>query len=207
MQDETSKIDALLADLRRSDHAADASHQLAQIRDERALSGLVSALDDPQPVVRTYAALGLAEAGEPRHTERLAALLQDPDLGVRSSAAFALGKVGHPGAIDALSAALHASLDLDAHLCRQLVIALADLGGEAAVEPLFHALKSGFPQVRIVAAEHLGDVGTGQTVEQLKEYMQSDKDDAVRKSLMEAINTIISRHTRLERTNGQSPAK
>jgi HEAT repeat protein len=208
MQDQISKIDALLAELRNPDHAADASHQLTQIRDERVLSGLVSALDDPQPVVRTYAALGLADAGDPRHTKRLAALLQDPDLGVRSSAAFALGKVGHPGgALDALSAALRASLDLDAHLCRQLIIALADLGGEAAIEPLLHALKSSFPQVRIVATEHLGDVGTEQTVGQLKEYMQHENDDAVRKSLLEAINNIISRHISPDQTNGQPPAK
>jgi HEAT repeat protein len=90
MQEHVSEVDSLLRELTNPEHAADASHKLAQIGGERVLSGLVAALTDPQPVVRTYAAMALAEAGDPRHTENLVALLRDSDLGVRSSAAFAL---------------------------------------------------------------------------------------------------------------------
>jgi HEAT repeat protein len=190
MQDQGRTIDALLADLRDPERAADASYRLARSGDDRALSGLLSALDDAQPSVRTYAALALAEAGDSKHIQRLVALLRDPDIGVRSSAAFALGKVGDQSALDGLSEALEVSLDLDQHLCRQLILAIADVGGEASVKQLLRALDSSFPQIRVLAAEHLGQVGNYQTAAQLKRHLEREEDREVRNSLIEAIRKL-----------------
>jgi hypothetical protein len=65
-------------------------------------------IDDPDPAVRSAAARGLANHGEPRHTPLLTAALSDGDPMVRLEAARGLQRLHDPAAVTPLLVALRA---------------------------------------------------------------------------------------------------
>src|SRR5512135_3659139 len=114
-------IEHLLRQLIDEKTAAGAAFQLAEIDDERALSGLTTALKNDNPVVRNFALMGLADKGDTGAIPGILDRLNDPEIYVRATAAFALGRLRDSSCIPVLEASLKESINIDAHLCRQLM--------------------------------------------------------------------------------------
>lgn len=75
---------------------------------------LASALDDPEPIVRRSAALGLQRIHEPSATERLLQLIDptiEPDQNVRVEAALALGQYAQSDVVVGLVASLRSDTE------------------------------------------------------------------------------------------------
>jgi hypothetical protein len=193
VQVEQSEIDRLLGELRNEETAVNAAFALSEIKDERVVEGLLLALDDPRPLVRNYAIFALAELASPQAIRPIARLLRDPDLGVRVRAAEALSRIGDSGVLPDLAEALVASLEVDAHLCRQLIVALADVGGAKAVDLILPAFQSSIPEVRAVAARFLGYVGDRQTITALQDVLRTESNEAVRAAVRDAMDIIAAR--------------
>lgn len=75
--------------------------------DERAFNLLLSALRDPEALIRTEAAAALGKLNQPAALEGLYACLQDADLQVRQASVSSLGKLRCLDAIPHLEAALN----------------------------------------------------------------------------------------------------
>jgi HEAT repeat protein len=97
---------------------------------ERALEALGSA----EAAVRVQGLMSIAEHRLQVPVERLHRALTDADASVRAAAAFALSKVGGTSSIEPLHAAWSLSGPAEPHLRRQLLIALGEVGGAAALE-------------------------------------------------------------------------
>lgn len=67
---------------------------------------LAALLTDPEPLVRSRAAMAIGRTGSPEAPALLQAALADPEDGVRGSAAFGLGLLASRDAVPALQAAL-----------------------------------------------------------------------------------------------------
>lgn len=87
-------------------------HVAQEKSDERSCSLLVSALTDPEAMIRAEAASALGQINYPQSIPHLTLALQDADLDVRKAAINSLGKSGAPQAVDALKAALNDELDV-----------------------------------------------------------------------------------------------
>ncbi len=183
-------LDELLQALRAAETTGDAALALAAIHDPRVVDALLAALQDAQPLVRNFAAFALGEQGDPRAVAPLAALLTDPDPGVRARAAEALGRLGDASVLPQLAEALQTAQTQDAHLALQIIVAIADLGGHAAVGLLLPALASPLAAVRKYAAHFLGYIGDHQTAELLRARLAEENDVEVRSELEEAVTYI-----------------
>lgn len=82
------------------------AHVAQEQSDEKSCNVLVSALTDPEPVIRTEAASALGQLNYPPSIPHLILALQDPDVEVRKAAVSSLGKVGDRSVIEPLQAAL-----------------------------------------------------------------------------------------------------
>jgi len=91
---------------------ATAAAGLRMLGDKRAVSALLAACGDSEPIVRGEAARALGALGGPKEVPALArALREDREANVRLEAAYALTRIGGENALPALVAALD---DLDA---------------------------------------------------------------------------------------------
>lgn len=81
-------------------------HVAQEQSDEKSCSILVSALTDPESIIRTEAAAALAQVDYPPAIPHLILALQDSDLDVRKAAINALGKMGNLGMIEHLECLL-----------------------------------------------------------------------------------------------------
>jgi hypothetical protein len=110
-----------------------------------ALADLGRSLEDPDPILRGLAAIGLRDAGPEAvsELEALRAALRDPDVNVRTMAANAIAAIG-PSAAPAVSDLDAAIVDLeeDVQVLRASASALGSIGPEAA---------SALPNLRILA--------------------------------------------------------
>ncbi len=111
------------------------------------ISGLATALSDPDPVIRGLAAIELRGKGSAATPalDALAAKLKDPDVIVRMMSANAIGAMGREAAsaVPALSAACAVETEVT-HVLRACAAALGDIGRPAA---------SALPVLRKLAAE------------------------------------------------------
>lgn len=82
------------------------AHVAQEQSDEKSCNVLVSALTDPEAVIRTEAASALGQLNYPPAIPQLILALQDPDVEVRKAAVSSLGKVGDRSVIEPLQAAL-----------------------------------------------------------------------------------------------------
>ncbi len=135
--------------------AADA---LAGIGDVRAVNLLSGALKSSNVEVRAAAAVGLGRTGSLRSVEPLVACLEDRDSGVRKAAAGALERRRWKPATSRQEL-LHALAQCNAE---RIVKA-----GEAATGPLIDALRDGGAEVRKMAADLLGRVGSPEAAKAL----------------------------------------
>lgn len=183
------KIDRLLVEIRSESRSTciDAAFQLSKIKDQYVVASLVNVLGDPKPLVRSFAAFALGEVGSSKECVPLGSLLNDPDIGVRVRAASALGKIGDATCAPMLADALRASMDVDAHLCRQIIVALADIGETSAVEFIVPALQSRLPEVRAIAAHFLGYLGNLKSKPYLNEALKHERDASALKAIESAL--------------------
>ncbi len=77
-------------------------HVAQEQSDEKSCNLLVSALTDPEAIIRAEAATALAQVNYPPAVSHLILALQDVDLDVRKAAINSLGKMGNPIALESL---------------------------------------------------------------------------------------------------------
>ncbi len=126
-----------------------------------AVSGLIKALGDKDPLVRGEAALALA-AIDPKSNavaSALASALADADYGVRNNVARALGQCG-PAAKSAIPALEKALKDAKKEVRRTAALALGGIGKDA-VAALGKAVTADDQLVRKYAARALSGAGEG----------------------------------------------
>ena len=175
-------VDTLMSTLRSGDSHKRrvAAQALGVTRDPRAIPSLIKTLADAEKNVRSAAAEALGYIGDPtreildtnlewrfsprpgvigredsRVVKSLIGALEDSESSVRFSAARALGYVGDPDAVEALIT----NLGRTDSGTPAAAIALAEIGGLRAVEPLVAAI-SAPPRgnIRLRAVEALGDL-------------------------------------------------
>ncbi|MBI3945046.1 MAG: HEAT repeat domain-containing protein, partial [Armatimonadetes bacterium] len=132
-----------------------AAGALGSIGDAQSLDPLATALNDPDPGVRSLSAEALGRIGDALAVAPLAAALNDADASVRRSAAEALGKIGAPAA-QALISALG---DAGADVRRVAAEGLGGIRDGGAVDALIAALQDAAQPVRMAAATALGKTG------------------------------------------------
>jgi len=167
-----------------------ASAILASIADERVLDSLLSALRNPDWIVRMHATKAVGRIKHPRSIDPLIVLLHDrvkavreqassalasigeaaipaliqmlghQDWLVRLHAVEALGRTGSPTAVEPLLATLRH--DSDSAVREDAVRALGEIGHPRAVEGLMAVLKE--PRLRTLAVEALGRIGDRRAV-------------------------------------------
>jgi HEAT repeat protein len=183
------------------------------------LSGLISALQDPDPLTRRRAVEELGQIGGDEAAGALVLMLKDPDDTVRALAAYALAAIGADavepvtrylaswrGPIDAVVPALlgvlrsERGLDfLTAHLAdpepatrAAIASALGCIDGDRALPPLLELLRDMVDEVRIAAARALSDVQSPAAADALIDEM-ADENPVVRVAVVEALGRINSR--------------
>jgi len=82
-------------------------HVAQERSDEKSCSILVSALTDPEAIIRTEAAAALGQVDYPAAIPHLILALQDSDLDVRKAAINSLGKIGNSNVLETLQPLLN----------------------------------------------------------------------------------------------------
>jgi len=183
-------LDELLNQLTHEKTAAEAAFRLAEIPDQRAFDGLINAIKNENSYIRNSAVVGLADRRDSKAVPFILDMLNDADIGVRASAAFALGKLCNSDCIPNLSTCLRDSINVDAHLCRQLIVALTDICGDECATIIAIGLESSIPTVRSTTAEFLGQIDDEAIVIKLSECLLSETDQEVRKIIQEALSDL-----------------
>jgi len=174
---ETRNVQGLILALKNKDPTVqyDAAEALGDIRDNRAVEPLVTALkNDEFSGVRWKAAEALSKIGAPAVEALIGALRHDDD-DVRWKAAVALGEIGDPRAIEPLIIQL---CDEDRFVKSHAALALGTIG-EPAVNPLLRALSEGDGNLRWGAAIALGKIRDPRAIEPLIRAL-ADKYENVR---------------------------
>ena len=120
----------------------------------RALPSIVLLSKDPDPEVRLFSANILCEIRDPASLPVLFRLMKDGDINVRAAAAEATGKTGDGRSLRALKEALSD----DAWVATAAVMAIGDIGGEAALGVLYGCLENhNYREIAIAALEKAGN--------------------------------------------------
>ncbi|MEO1208922.1 MAG: HEAT repeat domain-containing protein [Cyanobacteria bacterium J06638_20] len=93
-------------------------HVAQEKSDEKSCQLLISALTDPEPLIRTEAAAVLGQINYPDCVPHLILALQDSEVDVRKAAINSLGKIGDEQAMAALQLALKDDLEVIRTLAR-----------------------------------------------------------------------------------------
>ena len=88
------------------------AHVAQEQSDEKSCNVLVSALTDPESLIRTEAASALGQVNYPPATPHLILALQDADGDVRKAAVSSLGKLGDRAVIEPLQSALNDEIEV-----------------------------------------------------------------------------------------------
>jgi HEAT repeat protein len=150
---------------------ASAAQALARLdtRDARAIPPLVTALADPHPWVRYFAARALGAQGAQDAVDALTGLAFDDPAGhVRISAIDALGSIASERAVPALAALAQIEGDDETERSKAAIQALGAIGGEAVWDPLRAALRSEHDERRASAVEALGKLGGPEAIDLLQ---------------------------------------
>jgi HEAT repeat protein len=137
-----------------------AAISLGELGDKRSVPALKEALSDPNPVVQAAVLSALLRIGEPLQSlmDTVNRLLQQQDPGIRSAAAKALGRAEGKScdlAIDVLSDMLSDPIPRPRIAA---VRSLGQIGGDAVIPILKHALHDEDDAVRATAGGALGRV-------------------------------------------------
>ncbi|WP_442938088.1 HEAT repeat domain-containing protein [Nostoc sp.] len=82
-------------------------HVAQEQSDEKSCNLLISALTDPEALIRTEAAAALGQVNYPPSVPHLILAIQDTDLDVRKAAITSLGKIGDRSALESLQPLLN----------------------------------------------------------------------------------------------------
>jgi len=118
-------------------------------------------LKNENPRQRELAARELADYAGPNTPGLLLGLLEDNDVGVRCAAVVTLGKLKDQRTLDAILGRLPYD--------RAAAMSALEAYGPGAEKPVLSLLKNGNPDMRIVAAEILGSIGTKESIPALHE--------------------------------------
>jgi HEAT repeat protein/cyclophilin family peptidyl-prolyl cis-trans isomerase len=152
---------------------------------------LFALLEDPDPALRSRAALALARLKPPAVAARLVPLLSDPDPAVRRQSAFALGQSGDSLAVRPL---VTATADSAAQVAAEAAFALGRLGGRAAGDHLT-ALIARLPdeewpsgaRIQAAAAQGLARMADSTRVPSLVAALAAGRPAGVTANLIEAL--------------------
>ena len=159
------------------------------------LGDLINALKDKDANVRLKAAEALGKLADSRAIDPLIeALKNDADWEIRDMAAWALGQINDPRSTDPLS---YASVkDADWHVREEAYDALQKntVGGNKvdarSVDPIIGALNDEDNDVRLRAAEALGQLKNATAVDSLIESLKNDADWEIRDMAAWALGQI-----------------
>ncbi len=160
---------------------------LLQAQDSRqyAAGALEAGTLSPEPIVRRMAALSLGRIGDLRGTALLIPMLQDQDSTVHPTVAFALGLLRDTAAVAALSDRLTSMPAPTLETAREVVNALARIGGPAAADLVTRVLTNTanlsvaqYPEVLVrQAAVESWRLGALSPTRQLIALAQTDDDE------------------------------
>jgi HEAT repeat protein len=120
---------------------------------------------------------------------KLIAGLKSPDRGERFQSAYRIGQMG-PQAARAVIPLVDALLDGDKHVRKMAVVALGDIGAEAApaVAALGRILRNDPEEtVRRRAAVALGEIGALEAIDVLEDACSADESDEVREAAVDSL--------------------
>ena len=160
----------------------------ADTLNEKALSALIEALNDPEPSVREQAISVLGAFRYEPAAESFIQSLSDTEPFIREQAAWALGMLRAERAIEPLRAALG---DEDASVREQAAWALGMIRDERGIEPLLVAARDTEPKVREQAVWSLGMIQDERAAEALAAALK-DEDPDVREQAAWALGMIRS---------------
>jgi HEAT repeat protein len=134
--------------------------------------------------------MGLPQSANPEHSlPKLIAGLKSPDWAERFQAAYLLGQL-EPQAALAVNPLVDTLLDGDMHVRKMAVVALGDIGAEAApaVSALGRILRNDPEEtVRRRAAVALGEIGAQEAIAVLEDACSQDESDEVREVAVDAL--------------------
>jgi len=160
---------------------------LLQSEDSRlwAATTLEAGTLSPEPMVRRIAAMAIGRIGDLRGTALLVPMLQDQDSSIHTVAAFALGLLRDTAAVAPLVTRLSAMPAPTLETAREIVTALAKIGGPTASELLARILNNTanltvtrFPEVLVrQAAIESWRLGESSPTRQLIALAQTEDDE------------------------------
>ncbi|MDD3566085.1 MAG: HEAT repeat domain-containing protein [Methanothrix sp.] len=177
-----------------------AASDLGDFGDPKAVAPLIEALKDERPVVQLWAASSLVKLGKAEYFNRITAMLDNGDPYLYSEVIMALGETGDPRAIDPLIEAFNYAdtgdcrAELPDFECRLVymyaVFGLVGFDDPRVVAPLTDVLRDGASELRVSAAQALGNIGDPQAIGALTYVAQKDGDPKVREAAKEALEKI-----------------
>lgn len=211
-------LDLLLAALREDPSREvrwQAAIELEALKDGRAVPGLIAALKDWDPLVRTGAAEALKGIPDPRAVQSLIRASRDSDTSVRRAAAEGLGLIGDKAAVKPLTrvlfhhdfqtrrraarslaqlkdpssgpALVRTFTDWDPQIRRIATEALISFGDKRVVPILIRRLKGLKPWTREHAAQVLGGLKDPSAVEPLKQAFRREPDPPASQAMYDAL--------------------
>jgi HEAT repeat protein len=190
------------------------ARDLGDSKDPRAVEPLIQALNDTNSQVREEAARSLGKLNDSRAVEPLIQALKDNNSDIRTNAAEALGKIKDPKAEEALGAyqinKVNVLVEQGEATTEDVEKYIQDLKDEnstvreiaaldlrlikdpdhRSVEPLIEALNDKEIQVRLRAADTLGEIGDARAVDPLIRSLKEDSNSLVKGSAARALGTI-----------------
>lgn len=157
---------------------------IKKLIEKKDVEGLIEDLKHEDKDVRSDAVDALVRKGEPS-VEPLIQVLKDEDEGVRGAAAETLGRIGDARAVEPLIQVVKYE---DSPALWKASVALVHIG-EPAVGALIQLLDDRDGQVRLDAADDLGDIGDARAVEPLIQVLKH-KDVEVQKAAAKALGKI-----------------
>jgi hypothetical protein len=141
-----------------SDVRTYAAEVLGELRDKRAIPGLVRSLKDPEGSVCLASADALVKIGSFDCTSPLAPIIQDEkeDSLARVQAIGVLRRIRAPGAAQILSSVLKSP---DSRVAVEAAKSLARVGTSESISPLAEAARSANAELRLWSAYALGLIG------------------------------------------------
>jgi HEAT repeat protein len=168
-----------------------AALSLGKIASAEAVSGLIHALRDTDPLVRQYSAWALSNLGEHAKSEAvfaLLSLLEDPVPSVAEAGAQAIGSIGAgPEVMPRLLTILKEG-SLQAR--RSAISALGLLESPLAYQGLLDGLVDGDAEVRQGAIAALGDLGERRAVPSITARLRHDTEAGVRTEAAYRLGTL-----------------
>lgn len=149
-----------------------------------AIAPLGRLLSDPDPLVRVAAARALGGSGQRAATLALLGHLDDANTDVRRAVVVALERLRDARAVVPLIGKVSDSRPV---VRRHAVRALGTLGDRRGVSALLLALGDAEASVRATAVASLGRLGATDTVASISTFLQSERDEGVRRAAIEAL--------------------